>query len=54
MRETIERRRVQQEFVARGLASLQDARRTGVYYTADQVHGELSEMLARAKKRLKP
>ena len=53
VRETIERRRVQQEFIARGLASLQDARRTGIYHSADQVHGELREMLARAKKRIK-
>jgi len=49
VRETIERRRTRGEFIARGLASREDAKRTGVYFAADQVHAELGQMLAKAK-----
>lgn len=52
IRETIDRRRTRAEFIARGLASRDDARRTGVYVEADHVHAELSRMLADAKARL--
>jgi hypothetical protein len=45
MRETIQRRRTQDEFLARGLRSGQDARQTGVYYSAEVVHGELQQRL---------
>lgn len=51
MRETIQRRRVQTEFLARGLLSGKDAKRTGVYHPAAAVHGELQKRLdARRKK----
>lgn len=38
-------RRTQAEFIARGLASREDARHTGVYFDADEVHAELRDML---------
>lgn len=51
MRETIHRRRVQDEFVARGLRSIEEAKRTGVYHAAGAVHSELQRRLdARRKK----
>jgi len=53
VRETIERRRARAEFIARGLASRDEAKRTGVYFTAGKVHGELGQMLAKAKKRVR-
>jgi len=40
----IYRRRFQQEFVARGLASRAEANRTGEYFDADDVLRELDEM----------
>ena len=53
VRETIERRRARAEFIARGLQSRDDARRTGVYHAAGQVHGEMRRMLAKASKRVR-
>lgn len=52
VQETIERRRARAEFLARGLASRDDARRTGVYFDADVVHAELTEKLNKARARL--
>ncbi|KVE31458.1 YlcI/YnfO family protein [Burkholderia sp. TSV86] len=49
LRAGVERRRMQREFVARGLASREDARRTGEYFGADDVHHELETMLAAAR-----
>ncbi len=49
VRETIERRRTRAEFIARGMASRETAKRTGVYFAADQVHAELGQMLDKAK-----
>ncbi len=57
MRETIHRRRVQAEFIARGLRSSKEAERTGVYFPAAEVHMEMrariddrrKQVLARAK-----
>ncbi|MEA1922725.1 MAG: YlcI/YnfO family protein [Pseudomonadota bacterium] len=45
LRININRRRVQQEFIARGLASQDEARRTGEYYEAEDVLQELDDML---------
>ncbi len=53
VRETIERRRARAEFVARGLASRDEARATGVYFAADQVQAELTQMLSQARSTLK-
>jgi predicted transcriptional regulator len=49
IRESIGRRQVQQEFIARGLHSRDDARQTGKYASADAVIGRLEQMLATAK-----
>lgn len=43
----IQRRAMQQEFVARGLAARDDARRTGKYVTAEAVLVGLDKTLAR-------
>jgi len=53
VRETIERRRTRAEFVARGLASREDAKRTGKYFPAREVHAELAVMLNEAKAKLR-
>lgn len=45
VRANIERRRTRAEFIARGLASLAQAERTGTYYAAAQVVGELNQTL---------
>jgi hypothetical protein len=52
VRETIQRRRVRSEFIARGLASREEAKRTGVYIDADVVHAELAKKLAQARTKL--
>jgi hypothetical protein len=52
VRESIQRRRVRAEFIARGLASREDAKRTGVTIDADVVHAELAKKLAQARARL--
>ncbi|UXU92382.1 hypothetical protein LXM88_33235 [Burkholderia sp. S-53] len=48
-RDSIERRRVQREFVARGVASRDEARRTGEYIDAANVQAELERMLKAAR-----
>lgn len=52
VRESIERRRARAEFLERGLASREEARRSGVYHSADSVHAELRKLLAQASKRI--
>ncbi|MEY2116979.1 YlcI/YnfO family protein [Rhodanobacter sp. FW106-PBR-R2A-1-13] len=49
LRDEVGRRQQQREFVARGLAARDEARRTGEYFEADAVHAELREMLAKAR-----
>jgi predicted transcriptional regulator len=51
LRANIERRQMQQEFIARGLAARAEARETGEYYSADEVLQELDDLLDRAKKK---
>ena len=46
----IQRRTMQQEFVARGLAARDEARRTGKYVSADEVLAGLDKTLARTRK----
>ena len=53
VRETIERRRTRAEFIARGLASHDEAKRTGVYVAASTVHADLKKMLAKASRRVR-
>jgi predicted transcriptional regulator len=49
LRLQIERRQSQREFIARGLASRDEARRSGEYYDADDVLRELDELLDNAE-----
>lgn len=49
IRESIARRQMQTEFLARGLASRDRARETGRYTQADDVVARLDRMLAEAK-----
>lgn len=48
LRANIQRRRAQQEFIARGLAARDAARTSGEYFAADDVLRELDERLAKA------
>ena len=48
---SIELRKARQEFIARGMASAANARRTGKYVTAERVLGKLERRLAKAKNR---
>jgi predicted transcriptional regulator len=48
LRDQVTRRQLQREFVARGLASRDEARQTGEYFDADAVHAELRGMLTKA------
>ena len=52
VRETIHRRRVADEFVARGLRSSESAQRTDVYHAAHEVHTELQGRLDERRKRV--
>lgn len=49
IRASIERRQIQQEFIARGLASRDEARQTGEYFAAEDVLRELGDMRAHAE-----
>ena len=49
VRAQIRRRQMQQEFLARGLASLAEAERSEIYFDADDVMAELDAMLAAAE-----
>lgn len=46
----IQRRALQQEFVARGMAAQDEARRTGSYVSAEEVLAGLDKTLARTRK----
>jgi len=50
LREHIKRRKIQDEFVARGLASRNKAKQSGEYYSAEEVLASLDSMLAKAEK----
>jgi len=52
VRQTVLRRQNQAEFVARGLMSLENARRTGEYVDSDIVFEKLTKKLAAAKAKL--
>ena len=49
LRSSIQSRRVQKEFIARGLTSRDEAKRTGEYYVAEDVLVEMQEMLSQAQ-----
>ncbi len=50
IREQIKRRKNQDEFIARGLSSRNKARKSGEYYSAEDVLAGLDAMLAKAEK----
>lgn len=50
LRQQIERRRSQQEFIARGLAARDEARASGEYLSQDQVMGSLQGILDRQRR----
>lgn len=49
IRANIQHRRVHQEFITRGLASRDEAQRTGEYFPAEDVLRELDDMLINAE-----
>jgi predicted transcriptional regulator len=49
LRASVARRQMQQEFIARGLASRDEAQRTGVYFSSEEVLAELEQMLREAE-----
>lgn len=49
LRTQIHRRNTQREFIARGLASRDEAKRTGIYHDADDVLRELDEIIEAAE-----
>ena len=49
LRSSIQSRRAQKEFIARGLTSRDEANRTGEYFAAEDVLVEMQEMLSQAQ-----
>lgn len=54
VRKQVEYRRMHREFIARGLAAREEARRTGVYYTKEEVMASLQKILDKAKRKTLP
>ena len=52
VREAIHRRQAKAEFLSRGLRSSNDAKRTGVYHAASDVHDELQQRLDTRRKQV--
>jgi hypothetical protein len=52
MRETIHKRRAQDEFIARGLRASEEAKRTGIYYSTDEVVAEMQRRLDARRKQM--
>jgi hypothetical protein len=50
-RAEVEYRKVQADFITRGLASLAEAERTGVFYSDEDVHNMLNDKLEKARAR---
>lgn len=48
LRASINRRQIQQEFIMRGLASRDEARQSGEYFSAEDVLRELDDMRTKA------
>lgn len=46
LRRNVEFRRTQQEFIARGLASSDAAKKSGVYFSSEEVLQELDDIIA--------
>lgn len=54
IRQAVQQRHQQAEFIARGLRSLEEARVSGDYVDADTVVQQLKEKLAAARRRARP
>ncbi|HET7662098.1 MAG TPA: YlcI/YnfO family protein [Rhodanobacteraceae bacterium] len=54
LRDEVNRRRMRAEFIARGLAARDEAKRTGVYYTVDEVMDSLRHIRDEAKAKKRP
>ena len=52
VRETIQRRRQQEEFIARGLRAREETQRTGITHAAEAVHSEMQRRLDARRKSL--
>ena len=48
VRELVNRRQLQRQFLARGLAAREEAKQTGIYFDAREVHDELRAKLEEA------
>jgi predicted transcriptional regulator len=51
LRASIQSRKSRQEFIARGLASRDEARKTGEYFAADEVLSEMDALLVKSDSR---
>ncbi len=51
LRRNVDFRRTQQEFIARGLASRDAAKKSGVYFSSDEVLQELDDILTKTKRK---
>ncbi|MDD9892997.1 MAG: prevent-host-death protein [Gammaproteobacteria bacterium] len=51
LKSQIQQRKTQQEFIARGMASRENAKKTGVYFSKEEVLGSLQNILDNAKKK---
>jgi len=51
LRRNVAFRKTQQEFIARGLASRDDAKRTGEYFSSESVLAELDTIIVSTKKK---
>ena len=49
IRTCVERRRLQQEFIARGLASREEAKRSGEYFSVDDIRDDMDRLLRAAE-----
>ena len=54
VRAQVHQRQLQDEFIKRGLASLEESKRTGVYYTVDETLGDCAPSLSRPRRRRRP
>ena len=48
----IQHRKAHQEFIARGLSSREEAKRTGEYFSTDSILDELRAILHKAEKKI--
>jgi hypothetical protein len=53
VRDLVRKRQVRAEFLRRGIESLEEYHRTGVSYSAEEVHDELERMLEARRKELR-